>query len=94
MITGVSFKRKLRDLVLRKDENVWKAVADQLDIQKKGDDWISDGCEFDILESREHKRGDIEKLLKSDFEQFKKRFWDARVFGNTFLEDVELWRAA
>src|SRR4029077_8092686 len=34
-----------------------------------------------------HKRTDIEKLLKENFEDFKKRFWDARVFGNTFLEE-------
>lgn len=87
MITGVSFKRKLRDLVLRKDENVWKTVADQLDIQQEGNGWTHDGNKFEIIESREHKRGDIEKILKNNFEDFKKRFWDARVFGNTFLEE-------
>jgi Cas7 group CRISPR-associated protein Csh2 len=26
-------------------------------------------------------------LLNNNFEEFKKRFWDARVFGNTFLEE-------
>jgi len=87
MITGVSFKRKLRDLVLRKDGPVWPKVATQLDIQQNDGAWNRTGYKFDILESREHKRTDIEKLLKDDFEGFKKRFWDARVFGNTFLEE-------
>lgn len=75
MITGVSFKRKMRDLVDEKDGAVWRTLGTQL-----ADD------EFDILEARRHDRNDVEKLLANDFEVFKRRFWDARVFGNTFLE--------
>ncbi len=75
-ITGVSFKRKLRDLVDNKDGEVWKQLANG-----------RKPAEYDILEARRHKRTDIVKLLKDDFEGFKKRFWDARVFGNTFLEE-------
>src|SRR3989338_8092061 len=44
MITGVSFKRKVRDLVLRKDELVWSKVAEELSINNAD-------C-FDILEQR------------------------------------------
>ena len=30
---------------------------------------------------------EIMSLLNNNFEEFKTRFWDARVFGNTFLEE-------
>lgn len=76
MVSGVSFKRKLRDLVDGKDAEVWKTLGAGLP-----------GAEFDILEARRHNRTDIESMLKEDFDGFKKRFWDARVFGNTFLEE-------
>ncbi len=75
-ITGVSFKRKLRDLVDNKDGEVWKHLANG----RKPE-------EHDILEARRHERTEIEKLLKEDFPGFKRRFWDGRVFGNTFLEE-------
>ena len=76
MITGVSFTRKIRDLVDNKEGEVWKRLANG----RKAE-------EHDILEARRHKRTDIEKLLKEDFGGFKRRFWDGRVFGNTFLEE-------
>ncbi len=76
MISGVSFKRKLRDLVDNKEGDVWK----QLQGKRSPDG-------YDILEARRHKRADIEALLNKDFEKFKSRFWDGRVFGNTFLEE-------
>lgn len=78
LISGVSFKRKVRDLVENKDGEVWKQLAREKDLQEDN---------FDILESRRHKRTDIEKLLNNDFNGFKQRFWDGRVFGNTFLEE-------
>lgn len=74
-ITGVSFKRKLRDLVDNKEGEVWKHVSKSREVN-----------EHDILEARRHERTEIEKLLKGDFEGFKTRFWDGRIFGNTFLE--------
>ncbi len=76
IITGVSFKRKLRDLVDNKEGDVWRQLSSDRTPE-----------EHDILEARRHKRKDIEKLLKDDFEGFKKRFWDGRIFGNTFLEE-------
>lgn len=87
MITGVSFKRKLRDLVLRKDETVWPIIASKIGIEQNEGNWGRDGYSFDILEQRETVRGDVEKYLKNDLDAFKKRYWDARVFGNTFLEE-------
>jgi Cas7 group CRISPR-associated protein Csh2 len=76
IITGVSFKRKVRDLIDCKEGKVWSQVANG---RSQG--------EHDILEARRHKRGDIKRLLEGDFAGFQKRFWDGRVFGNTFLEE-------
>lgn len=87
MITGVSFKRKPRDLVLRKDEVVWPMIAASLGIREDNGSWSKDGFEFDILEQRDISRSDVNQLLNNQFDKFKKRFWDARVFGNTFLEE-------
>ncbi len=89
MITSVSFKRKLRDLVLRTDEVVWPKVAGEFGIEESNGSWKKGDLEFDILERRNIKRADVNKLLKNDneFQHFKRLFWDARVFGNTFLEE-------
>ncbi len=87
MITGVSFKRKLRDLVLRKDELVWPKIAADIGIMNQNGSWIKDNLEFDILESRDTNRTDVNQLLNNQFDAFKQKFWDARVFGNTFLEE-------
>ncbi len=77
-ISPVSLKRKLRDLVEDKEGEVWKTLAKQLDLSAD---------EFQILESREVKRGEVKKLMENDFEKFKHTYWDARIFGNTFLEE-------
>lgn len=76
-ISPVSFKRKLRDLIEDKDGEVWKSIAQKLK--------INDG--FDILEKRDRDRTKIIELLKNNQEKFKQKFWDGRVFGNTFLEE-------
>lgn len=77
-ISPVSFKRKLRDLVEDKDGLVWNALKAKFDLNDE---------EYMILESRGRNRQEINSLLKNDFEAFKKKYWDARVFGNTFLEE-------
>ncbi len=73
-ISPVSFKRKLRDLVDNKEGPVWKELAKQLDLRAE---------EFQILESRGRDRKEINQLSE---EEFIKRYWDGRIFGNTFLE--------
>jgi len=80
MITGVSFKRKIRDLVLQKDEPVWTTVSKDFGISDSAD-------EFDLLERRGINRTEVNALLCKDFNRFKESYWDARVFGNTFLEE-------
>ena len=88
-ISPVSFKRKLRDLMELTEGPVCQSVTEGLND-------VPDGYVFGILESRGRVRkeiskemGDIknydeEKYLQSDF---VKKYWDARLFGNTFLED-------
>lgn len=76
-ITPVSFKRKPRDLVEDKEGGIWKALSKELSLDKS---------KFGILESRETKREDVVSLLKGDGAKFLDAFWDARIFGTTFLE--------
>jgi CRISPR-associated protein Csd2 len=79
-ISPVSFKRKVRDLVENTDGPVWKEVSKSLML---GEASQVSGYSYEILESRERAREDVNKLTE---EQFIKRFWDGRVFGNTWLE--------
>lgn len=76
-ISPVSFKRKLRDLVENKDGDVWLALKDRLSLND---------AQFAILESRGRERKIIEKELKEG--TFTGKYWDGRIFGNTFLEDA------
>lgn len=83
-ISPVSIKRKLRDLVERQDGQdslVWAHLKESLNLGADAND------RFQILESRGRKREVIKKLLENDFEKFKQTYWDARLFGNTFLEE-------
>lgn len=73
-ISPVSFKRKLRDLVEQKDGPVWSTLSKKLSLPAE---------EFEILESRQATLREIRDLNE---EQFTKKYWDGRVFGNTELE--------
>jgi Cas7 group CRISPR-associated protein Csh2 len=75
-ISPVSFKRKLRDLVEDKQGPVWSELSTRLKIKDKDD-------EFEILESRQATLREIRDLTEEDF---IKRYWDGRIFGNTELE--------
>lgn len=87
-ISPVSFKRKLRDLVEDTSGTVFPEICKKLSL---------DTTRYQILESRGRDRGMITKEMgKSikDFDQneflsseFVKKYWDARLFGNTFLEE-------
>lgn len=77
-ISPVSFKRKLRDLVEDKNGPVWQEVLKDKGMQNE---------KFAILESRGRKRDEIKKELEGDGTQFRNKYWDGRVFGNTFLEE-------
>lgn len=77
-ISPVSFKRKVRDLVENKEGPVWREIAEKfspaLDAEK-----------FCVLESRGRDRAAIIQEIKDG--TFVQKYWDARIFGNTFLEE-------
>lgn len=78
-ISPVSFKRKLRDLVLNKQGPVWREVSSKLGIAEK------EYIKFDLLEKRDIDRATVKKEVETG--EFLEKYWDARVFGNTFLEE-------
>lgn len=87
-ISPVSFKRKLRDLLEDKDSPFFKSLP------KK---YLENPDDYCILESRGRHRATITREMSDDitkFDQekflkspFVRKYWDARIFGNTFLED-------
>lgn len=86
LISPVSFKRKLRDLVHDKEGPVWQEWATRI-AWAPHEDWRDDdGFRYEILETRGRNRDEIKAL---DAAEFKRRYWDARVFGNTFLESLK-----
>jgi len=76
IISPVSIKRKLRDIVLD-GSAAMDAAAEALKL---------DRSRFGILEQRGRKRDEIQKMERDEFQQ---AFWDARIFGNTFLESMK-----
>lgn len=82
-ISPVSFKRKLRDLLDDHDTPFFQALPEM---------FSNHADRYFILEHRGRDRKQITKELgksPADFRnsEFVKKYWDARVFGNTFLED-------
>lgn len=73
MISPVSLKRKFRDLVSEKSD-VFMSAKEKYGLNEDN---------FNILEERGRSRDEIKGLNAEDF---KKKYWDARLFGNTFLE--------
>ena len=87
-ISPVSFKRKLRDLLEDHDSVFFSSLPET---------YTENADNYWILESRGRDRKSIIKEMAKDissFDQkqflesvFVKKYWDARVFGNTFLEE-------
>jgi Cas7 group CRISPR-associated protein Csh2 len=93
-ISPVSFKRKLRDLLDDKDSLFFRSLPSE---------YSEHPDQYRILESRGRDRAAIKKEMEvgqktdkqnSSFDQaaflaspFVTKYWDARIFGNTFLED-------
>ena len=76
-ISPVSFKHKVRELVAYKEGPIWKEISAELGIEP------SEMGHYDILEQKETKRSEVKRLSS---QEFLDRYWDARVFGSTFLE--------
>ncbi|WP_114393145.1 type I CRISPR-associated protein Cas7 [Oleisolibacter albus] len=79
LISPVSFKRKLRDIVEDHEGPVWQKAASTPRL-------IGTAQKHKILESRGRNREEIGRL---DASTFQHEYWDARVFGNTFLESMK-----
>ncbi len=75
-ISPVSFKRKLRDLVLAKNSPIWQEFEKELGLNLSSDS-------YDIFEQNKVK---FQDLIKMKTEDFLSMYWDARVFGSTVLE--------
>ncbi|MBA3727211.1 MAG: type I CRISPR-associated protein Cas7 [Armatimonadetes bacterium] len=75
-ISPVSFKRKVRDLIENQEGDVWKEISKAMSLDPK---------RFVILESRGRDR----KAINAELEDgtFRDKYWDGRIFGNTFLEE-------
>lgn len=77
VISDVSYKRKLRELVLKKNGPVWEHLATKLSLPAD---------EFGIHVDQETR--DREKATKGDKKKsLSSGHWDVRVFGSTSLEE-------
>ena len=81
-ISPVSFKRKLRDLLDDQESAFFQALPEK---------YRENAEHYLILEHRGRNRSDIQREMGKDPEKFMEsefvqKYWDARVFGNTFLE--------
>ncbi len=102
LISPVSFKRKLRNLVANKDGTAWSTAKEKLLLERpedkrtflfntrRGLDHATTKTDvvaaYHVLETRFRERGEIKEMSAS---VFAATFWDARVFGNTFLESLK-----
>lgn len=82
-ISAMSFKRKLRDLLEDHDAPFFHELPDL---------YTQNADRYWILEHRGRERKAITNEMGEDplnftESDFVKKYWDARVFGNTFLED-------
>lgn len=78
IISDVSYKRKLRELVLLKDGPVWKELKKSMAIER--DDSFGIHVDQATRDKERATRADQKKSLSGDH-------WDVRVFGSTSLEE-------
>lgn len=82
LISPVSFKRKIRDLMETEAGQVRRAALAAIGKSPAG-------RFFDILESRGRDRKQISAM---SLDGFRAKYWDGRVFGNTFVEEKDKGR--
>ena len=82
LISPVSFKHKLRDLMEDDAGDVRRAALAAI-VPPLGD------RRFGVLESRGRDRKTISAM---ELDAFRKAYWDGRVFGNTFVEEKDKGR--
>ncbi len=76
IISDVSFKRKLRDLVSAKDGPVWQELSSKLVLRAEDHHILIESGRDTKAVSKEQTEG-----------KFIDKYWDARLFGNTNLEE-------
>lgn len=78
IISDVSFKRKLRELVIQKEGPVWEHLRKLMSLSE-------DGFGVHVDQSARN----LEKASKKDGEKksLSERYWDVRLFGSTSLEE-------
>ena len=84
LISPVSYKRKFRDLVEDQDGLVFQEASQELNLNDNQDE-RKDERKYEILESRGRDRSAIKRMSR---DTFRNTYWDARIFGNTFLENL------
>lgn len=77
IISDVSFKRKLRELVLQKDGPVWNHMKDKMSLSDE---------EFGIHVDQATRDSEKAKKEEGAKKNLISGFWDVRVFGSTSLE--------
>lgn len=80
LISPVSYKRKFRDLVEDQGGLVFQEAYRKLKLNE------NQGRRYEILESRGRNRREIKGMSRDTFQN---TYWDARIFGNTFLESLK-----
>lgn len=77
LISPVSFKRKVRDVIEEKNGPVWQSAQAKLHLSSNGE------RRYNILETRDR---DFKQITGMKADSFVAEFWDGRIFGNTTLE--------
>lgn len=84
-ISPVSFKRKLRDLLDDHDSQFFKSLPEKFSGNAERY-FILEHRGRDTTQIKSERGKDPDKFIDSEF---VRKYWDARVFGNTFLEKGE-----
>lgn len=81
VISDVSFKRKLRELVLAKDGPVWKHLMETLGLSNE---------DFGIhVDDTARKSEAASRQASGAKKSLSERFWDVRLFGSTSLDEED-----
>jgi Cas7 group CRISPR-associated protein Csh2 len=93
LISPVSLKRKLRDLMYNPadsdvdhDKSLPNVAGDARQAALAAVGAAVSDRTYDILETRGRKR---DRIAGMSADAFKAKYWDARLFGNTFLENLK-----
>jgi CRISPR-associated protein Csd2 len=80
MISDVSFKRKLRELLIQKDGPVWGQMESLMELKQDA---------FQIHVSQPSREKEKAEKKEGEKKSLSERYWDVRVFGSTSLEEKD-----